>query len=295
MRHAAVLLLLAAAACRSASVIDDRVPTPIKGRVEGMHRTPPAARIQVYRLDASGGITLLPFEWATPDRLGRFATHPLGPGRYRLAYRSGEGPPSIGTAKIPGEANVTLRPMPTTGLVRLRVSTSRTDPQPVRCRLSEADPPFGIADMREFMCSPAAPVFLPALRPGRWRVDVPAIGATTEIDVPAGGGEASVSLDIPNLDAGASISGEVLRLAGTPAAYVVVSARSLRDDGAAAVAWGRYGITDRAGRYMIVGIPPGRALVRVACGEVRYRILPSPHEVPIPPSGKLELGVLVEP
>jgi hypothetical protein len=292
MRRIAVpLVLVALAACAS-----PEIPGPsaaaIHGKIESVDVIGKDARVQVYRIDDSGLTTPDPFETVDPDTIGRFTTRVLTPGRYRVVYRSLEAPPSIATAMVPRDTTVVLRPVEKSGLVQLRASA---EGGPVRCRLTEIGAPDGIPDVRTFTCGDRQTPILHGLRPGRWTLDLPEVGATTEVDVAGGGAVRELSVDPPAATTGAELTGVVTKLDGTPAAWMVVSVRPMSASGEPASRWGRYAATDRSGRYRIVGIPPGPSLVRVECREASARILPSPHLVQIPPSGAVHLGFVVEP
>jgi hypothetical protein len=293
MRPLPLLVVVAAlAACRSVPPMDD-ASTAIRGQIVGAESIPREAAVQVYRIDAAGLPSPEPFESVHPDRLGRFKTRALLPGRYRLAYRSGDAPPSLASARVPGETPIVMRPLVLPGLVGLRVAAASSEP--TLCRLTEAKALDGVPDVREFRCSSRETTFVRGMRPGLWRVDLPELGATTEIDLPVGDAFRELVVDPPPIAAGATLVGEVRRIDGAPSPWVVVSARSLAGPGVAAARWGRYAVTDRAGHYRVIGIPPGEALVRVECREAPIRILPSPQAVAIPPTGTVQLGFVAEP
>jgi hypothetical protein len=297
MRAFGLVFVLAAAlaACRSPAP-----PEPgagfLRGKVTGVQSFPATARVQVYRVDPQGIPTPDPFELAPVDKVGRFRTHDLLPGNYRLVYRGAEGPPAVCTTRVPTELDVVLRPLVTDGLVQLRLGLNATFTEPVRCRLTEAEPPGGdIPDVRDVRCAPFSPLFVRGMRPGRWYVDLPELGATTEIVLPETDVLRELDLDPPLIESGAILSGEVRRTDGDGAAWVIVAVRPLPEPGASATAWGRFAVTDRAGRFQVIGIPPGPSLVRVECREVRYRIPGSAEFVTIPPSGRVSRGFVVEP
>ena len=288
-----VVAVAALAACRTAPRIDDPSPGIVRGRIEGVQNLDPAARVQVYGVDGEGLVTRDPFETVTPDRLGRFATRVLSPGRYRLVYRNPDAPPSVTSVRVPIDTEAVLRPVVEAGLTELRATTA-TDEERV-CRLTSEKPRDGIVDVREFRCSSKAPAVIRGLRSGRWRLDLPELGATTEIELPFATGQREMVIDPPAVAAGATLSGEVRRLDAAGGAWLVVAVRPLDGLGETAGRWGRYAVTDLKGQYRVVGIAPGTSLVRVECREVPVRILPAPHVVGIPPSGVLELSFIVEP
>jgi hypothetical protein len=290
-----VAAALALPCCRTRPAVSDPATGAVSGTIEGAQSFPGDARVQVYRIDESGIPVPDPFESVRVDRLGKFTTRVLTPGRYRLVYRSLEAPPSTAAAKVPPDFRVTLRPLVAAGLAQLRVTAARPDAEPARCRLTEAEPGGDLPDVREFRCAPGAPVLLRGLRPGRWYLDLPDVGATTEIVLPRRDPLRELELDPPAIAATASLTGQVLRISGTGAPWAVVSARPLTASGEAGAAWGRYAVTDRAGMFRIVGIPPGPALVRVECREVRYVLLPAAQVVAIPPSERASIGFVVEP
>ncbi len=296
MRHiaAACLVALALAGCRSPGALDGPRVGAVQGRIAGVEGPPPAARVQIYRLDADGRPTPDLFETVTPGADGRFTTEPLSPGRYRFVYRRPSGPPSITTVRVPTDEPVVMRPLAETGLVELQVTTPSVAGT-LRCRLTEARPKDGIPDVREFTCAAGANASVRGVRPGRWWLDLPELGATTEVDVESGLGLRALAIDPPPGDSGGTASGVVRQIDGAAGAWLVVSARPLDSSGESAIRWGRYAITDRSGRYRIVGIPPGTALLRIECRESPARILPAAQIVIIPPSGTVELGFVVEP
>lgn len=296
MRHVASLCLvaLALAACRSPGPLDGPEVGALHGRIAGTEPPPAGARVQVYRLDPDGRPTPDPFATVTPGADGRFATGALSPGRYRVVYRRPGGPPSISTVRVPTSEALSIRPVAETGLVELRV-TAPPGAGTVRCRLTEARPKDGVPDVREFSCSAGAEASVAGVRPGRWWLDLPDLGATTEVEVASGLGLAALSVDVPFAETGGVATGVVRQADGAAGAWLVIAARPLDSTADAASRWGRYAITDRAGRYRIVGIPPGPALLRVECRESPARILPAPQIVTIPPSGTIEMGFVVEP
>jgi hypothetical protein len=261
----------------------------VHGQIEGVQTIGKDAAVQVYRVDGEGLATPDPFETVKPDALGRFTTRVLSPGRYRIVYRSFEAPPSVGSANVPLDTNVVLRPVVESGLVQLR---ARSSGEAATCRLTECKPKDGVPDVREFTCDARSSTILRGLRRGLWTLDIPTSGATTEIDVTGGDELRELLVDPPAPTTGASISGVVLRIEGTPAPWMVVTVRPLA---ASATRWGRYATTGLDGAYRIVGIPPGRSLVRVECRESPVRILPAPQTIEIPPSGVVQLGWVVEP
>jgi hypothetical protein len=291
--HLVLVAAVALAACQSSAAPAPQSVDVIRGRIEGLQRPDKASVVQVYRLDEKGLPTPDPFETASLDKDGKFTTGVLSPGRYRLMYRIPDGPPSELTVHVPSDNMAVLRPLVLQGLVQLRVISAGG--QSLRCRLTEAAGPEGIPDLREFSTHGDSPVFVRGLRPGRWYLDVPELGATTEVDVPKGEPMRDLVVDPPPVAAGSAVYGEIRRMDGVPAAWLVVTARPLQESGEAAGRWGRYASTDRAGEYRIVGIPPGKALVRVECREVPMRVLPVPMAAAIPPSGALHLGFVVEP
>jgi len=291
-RTAALLVVVAAAAsCRSPE-IPDRTPAAVHGKIEGVQKIAKDATVQVYRVDGAGLATPDPFETVKLDSLGRFTTRVLSPGRYRLVYRSLEAPPSITAANVPLDTHVVLRPVVQAGLVQLR---ARSNGDAVTCRLTECKPADGIPDVREFTCDSRSTLVLRGLRRGLWTLDVPATGDTTEVEVSGGDDLRDLLVDPPAPTTGASISGVVHRLDGTPAPWMAVTVRPLAASGASATRWGRFATTDLSGAYRIVGIPPGTSLVRVECRESPARILPSAQVLEIPPSGTVQLGFVVEP
>jgi hypothetical protein len=292
MRPIALLVAVAAlVGCRSIPPIDE-TPAVVVGRVEGAERIPRGAVVQVYRIEATGLPSPEPFETVEPDKLGRFRTRALAPGRYRFAYRSGDGPPSVASARVPDVVNVVLHPLVLPGLVGLRATTPSIEF--VACKLTEAKAADGVPDVRQFRCWSREPASVRGLRPGAWRLDLPELGATTEVELPSGEAFREVIVDPPAIAGGGTLVGEVRRIDGSPAAWMTVTARPLSPTAASATRWGRYGVTDRAGRYRIVGIPPGQTLVRVECREAPLRVPPSAQVISIPPAGTAQLGFVAE-
>lgn len=289
---AGLVLVLAAAACRS-SEVPQPGPGILRGRVEG-GAAPDGATVQIYRLGHDGRPEPDPFETAAPDAKGAWTTKPLSPGRYRVVLRAPDRPPAATTVRVPTPELAILRRVDGFGLVE---HAFRAAPGcgPLRCRLTEVRPHHETPDVRTFTCGPDRALVVRGLRPGPWRLDLPELGLTTEVVVVPGAGLPELTVDPPEPAPGGSLTGEVRSLDGSGAAWLAVVARPLPDPEGPGARWGRYGLTDRRGRYRIVGIPPGAALVRVECREVPVRILPAPHVVPIPPSGTLELGFVVEP
>lgn len=295
MRRTAVLAAAAVllAACAASSSWSRPSPGRLRGKIEGVRNPSAAARVQVYGLDEDGLVTRAPHESVPVDADGRFATRPLSPGRYRIIYRDPAAPPSVTTVRVPVESPVVMHRVTGSDLVELRALTAAS--QPLDCRLTSEARVEGVADVREFRCSPEREAVVRGLRPGRWRIDVLGVGATTEIDLPAGSSAREVTIDPPPVGEGGSVIGQVRRLDGRGAGSFFVTARPLDPSRAAAERWGRFAETDGEGAYRIVGIPPGEALVRVECREVLARILPAARRVTIPPSGALVQGFLVEP
>lgn len=291
---AACLVALALCGCRSPGTLDGPRVGAIHGRIAGVEGPPPGARVQIYRLDADGRPTPDPFATVDPLRDGRFETGVLSPGRYRFVYRRPAGPPSVVTVRVPTNEPVVIRPLAEAGLVELQVTTTARG-QSLRCRLTEARPVDDVPDIREFTFASDGIASVPSVRPGRWWLDLPDLGATTEVEVQGGLGLVALSVDAPPADAGGVATGVVRQIDGAAGAWLVVSARPLTESGESAARWGRYAITDRSGRYRIVGIPPGPALLRVECRESPARILPAAQVVTIPPSGTVEMGFVVEP
>jgi hypothetical protein len=292
MKIAAIVAALLAAGC-AATPPGSPSAGAIRGRIEGVQRFDSEAVVQVYRFDDAGLPTPDPFETIAPDPNGRFSTRVLSPGRYRIVYRHPDGPPSEVSVRVAGDTEAVLRPLYVEGLVQLRVLGPRGTA--VRCRLTEADPNGGIPDVRDFTTRADAPVFLRGIRPGRWYLDLPEAGATTEVDVPSGASLQDLAVDPPPSQSGSVVCGEVRRVDALPGAWLVVTARPVPAPGSSAARWGRYATTDRSGGYRIVGIPPGTALVRVECREVAVRVLPAAQTTSIPPSGEVQLGFVVEP
>ena len=293
MKALVLVLVAGLAACRSVPQIDDPSPGLVSGRIEGVQNIDPASRVQVYGVDGDGLVTREPFETVTPDRLGRFVTRVLSPGRYRFVYRNPDAPPSVTSVRIPIDTPVVLRPVVESGLTELRAASASAEARV--CRLTAEKARDGIVEVREFRCSSQEPALLRGLRPGRWRLDLPEIGATTEIDLPFASAQREMVIDPPEVEAGATLSGEVRRIDGAGGAWLIVAVRPMDGLGETAGRWGRYAVTDLKGQYRVVGIAPGTALVRVECREVPVRILPVPHVLGIPPSGTLEMSFIVEP
>ncbi len=287
---ATLVVVAALAACRSTEIAGP-APAAVHGKIQGAQTFGEGASVQVYRIDDAGLPTPDPFETVRPDRLGRFTTRVLSPGRYRLVYRSADAPPAIASANVPLDTQVVLRPLVEAGLVQVRAKSSGDS---YRCRLTEMKPPDGVPDLREFSCSARDAVLLRGLRRGRWALDLPDLGATTEVEVSGGGDLSELVVDPPPMVVGASMTGEVRRADGAGAPWMVVSARPLGTSGVSAQRWGRFATTDVSGLYRIVGIPPGPTLVRVECREAPARILPAAQVVDIPPTGLVHLGFVVE-
>jgi hypothetical protein len=296
MKYLALVLALAGvlAGCGTPSATVAPSPGVLRGRIDGAASLPKDAFVQIYRLDSEGRPQPDPFAKVPVDKVGRFSTRALSPGRYRLVYRTTEGPPSFTSVRVPNSELVVMRPVTAAGLVQV-VAKAAPGRGKLVCRLTESKPREGVPDVREFEVSPDEPFFLRGLEPGRWMLDLPEIGATTEVDVPAGAAQRELVVDPPASDVGATVTGEIRRIDGSGGAWLVVAARPLNPDGETANRWGRYSTTDLSGRYRIVGIPPGQALIRVECREMPIRILAVPHVVTIPPSGTVEMGFVVVP
>ena len=294
MRSAPAVLavgLLAAAGCAARSEFAS--PGRVHGRVEGAQRVPQGAYVQVLRIDRDGVAIPDPFERVTPDALGRFSTDVLSPGRYRLVLRRPDAPPSAVTVRVPTHELAVLRsPLGVDGVTLAVRSKER---EPVRCVLTEVSPESGLADVREFEATDRLPATVRGLRPGRYYLDLPGRGLTTELDVPAGAPQRDLVLDPPDAGGTGGVAGQVRRTGGDAAAWVVVAARPLGENGAPAERWGRYATTDRTGSFALAGVPPGRALVRVESRGWAAGVLPAPRAVAIPPSGMIELGFEVGP
>ena len=268
-------------------------PAKVSGRIEGLLRAPEGAYVQVLRIDGDGVLTPDPFERLVPDSLGRFTTDVLSPGRYTLVYRRPDAPPSSATVRVPEQSQVVLRAVRDEGGVALSVKTS--EPEPVRCVLTEASPPAGVADVREFECRHRLAATVGGLRPGRYYLDLPERGLTTEVDVPAGSPQRDLVLDPPATSGLGGVSGSVRRKNGAGAPWLVVAARPLGEGAGSADRWGRYVTTDRTGSFALAALPAGRALVRVERRQGAAPVLPAPLTVAIPPSGMIEVGFEVGP
>jgi hypothetical protein len=268
-------------------------PARVRGRVEGARAIPDGAYVQVLRIDGDGLVSPDPFERVTPDALGRFSTSVLSPGRYRLVYRPPDAPPSAMTVRVPNSEPAVLRDRLPLGGVALTVESKEREP--VRCVLTEVSPEDGVTDVREFECRDRVPATVRGLRPGRFYLDLPERGLTTEVDVPAGVPQRDLVLDPPPAVGMGGLAGQVRRNGGDGAAWLVVAARPLGESGGPAERWGRYATTDRSGAFALERIPAGRALVRVETRQWSARILPAPRAVAIPPSGMIELGFEVGP
>ncbi len=293
---AACAALLALAACTAPrSVASEQAPGTIAGRLEGASSLSPGSRVEVYCEGPGSTAVPLPFADAKLDTLGRFRTGPLPPGRYVLVWRGDEAPPSITATRVPAPGPAEMQPIVASGLVQLRIDLPAAAREPVRCRLTEAAPPERVPDRRDVLVEPRSPRFVRGLRPGRWRIDLPTVGASTEIDLPAGVSQRQVSLDFPPIAPGAELDGRVTLLDGSPCGPVAVTARRVSEPGSGGEAWARFAMTDAEGRYRILGLPPGPCMVRVEDREVLYQILPAGRIVEIPPSGKVDLGFVVEP
>lgn len=268
-------------------------PAKLSGRIEGMLRVPDGAYVQVLKIDGDGVLTPDPFERLVPDSLGRFTTGVLSPGRYTLVLRRPDAPPSSTTVRVPDQEQVLLRPVRAEGGVALSVKSSEREP--VRCVLTEASPPAGVADVREFECRPRIAATVAGLRPGRYYLDLPERGLTTEVDVPAGSPQRDLVLDPPATSGLGGVSGSVRRKHGAGAPWLVVAARPLGEGAGAAERWGRYVTTDRTGSFALAALPAGNALVRVEARQGPSPVLPAPRTVAIPPSGMIEVGFEVGP
>jgi len=290
-RIAVALLVVALAACRTHEPVAP-APTAVRGRVENAQPVPKDATVQVYRIDDAGQPTPDPFETVAPDAGGAFATRPLSPGKYRIVYRSSEGAPSMTTAVVPLDAPVVLRAVAPVGLVQVRV---RSSGDALRCRLTEKSPHDGVPDFREFTCGSRDTPLLRGVRRGIWTLDLPDLGATTEVEVAGGDDLRELFVDPPPPSPGATLTGVVRRSDGAGAPWLAVTVRPLVREGEAASRWGRYATTDASGGYKIVGIPPGRAFVRVEHRDAYVRLLPGPVVADIPPSGTIHLGFVLEP
>jgi hypothetical protein len=289
---ALVAVALLAAGCLGGGSVTAS-PGRVRGRVEGARALPKGGYVQVLRFDADGVAVPDPFERVTPDALGRFATDVLSPGRYRLVWRPPDAPPSAVTVRVPTQELAVLRaPVALSGVTLTVKSKER---ESVRCVLTEVDPADGLADVREFECADRLPATVRGLRPGRFYLDLPARGLTTEIDVPAGVPQRDLVLDPPPASGLGGVAGRVRRTGGRAAPWLVVAVRPLGDGGAEAERWGRYAMTDGAGAFALTGVPPGRALVRVEGREWPARVLPAPQTVAIPPSGMIETHFVVGP
>jgi hypothetical protein len=288
--------VLAVAGCATAPLVDD--PTRIRGRIDGTVGIPKEALVEVYRVGMKGAVQVEPLEYVRPDRLGRFHSRVLAPGQYVTVYRPPDLPPSIAHARVPSHDTVALRPAVTAGLVQLRITPGPGITAVTRCRLTQADPPEAVPDRRVFALAPLGiigPVYVRGLQPGRWRLDLIDTAQTTEIVLPATDEVRELAVDPPPLSPGAFLTGEVRLTDAGPATGLVVTVRGLGGTEWIADAWGRYCVVPPSGHYEIHGIPPGRSLVRVESRETVYRGLPSPQQVSISPSGRLELGFIVRP
>jgi len=284
-------VIVLSAACAGGPVVSS--PGRVHGRIEGSRAMPKGAYVQVFRIDADGVAAPDPFERVTPDAVGRFATDVLSPGRYRLVYRPPDAPPSAVTVRVPTRETAVLRaPLAVGGVV---LSVKSKEPEPVLCVLTEISPPDGLADVREFECTNRLPATVRGLRPGRFYLDLPGRGLTTEVDVPDGVPQRDLVLDPPADGGLGGLTGKVQRTGGDGAAWLVVAARPLGVEGGPAERWGRYVTTDRQGAFALAGIPPGRALVRVEGRQWPARALPAAKMVAIPPSGMIEMGFEVGP
>ena len=291
----ALVVVLAAGGCAS------RLAAPEvgrnRGRIEPASALPAHPRVQIYRVDADGIAARMHEAEAPLDARARFETGPLAPGPYVLALRSATLPLSLTSLRVEGPTTAVLRPVTDTApLLQLRIEPPRDSAGPIEVRLTHEATTEVVVDRREATIQPGGFVTLRGLRPGRWRVDLPRLGWTTEIILVAGAGARDFVLDPPPLpESAAVVTGVITDLRADPAPGLAVTIRPLAPDTGDAQAWGRLATSDRDGAYRVVGVAPGPSHLRVERRERLHRRIPAPRAVTIPPSGEVRLGFVVEP
>jgi len=292
IRRCLPVLLLLLGACVGPKPQEAAGPLSVRGTVRGLER-PQHARIAIYRVTPYGVVSRLHGADVQVDADGRFESEILTPDLYLFAMRAPGHPVSLVRVPVPPAPPVTLVAREPLGPASLEVRRAPGSRGPLSLLLSRVDEGVPVVDRRPVTVSDATSL-VEGLTPGRWRVDVLGTGATTEIEVPRAAKRLKLTLTAPDLDTGAEMKGRVLRADGGPARGLAVTVRPLSPDGSVAQAWGRYAVTNSDGGYHLVGIPAGRALLRVESRDAVFRRLPDAEIVTIPPSGQVDRSFVVE-
>jgi hypothetical protein len=257
---------------------------------------PADARIEVLRRDDLGLASPLVGFDVVPDRLGHFRTQPLAPGRYVLVLRSRDVPPAFANVRLPASDDVVLRPELPSGGVSIVLFTPAAREGPLRCRLVAPTPHGGVLDVRELVLIPGQDVAISGIAPGTWRIDATNSAATAELVVRPGATPQRFVIDPPLPAPGTGgVEGTVTRRDGSAPRAVLVSAWPRADDGRSLVPWGRYGQVGREGKFEVLGLPAGAAMIRVEQRAAAHRLVPPPEMIEIPPSGRVERAFVVDP
>jgi len=270
-------------------------PLSVRGTIRGLEH-PETARIAIYRVTPFGVVERLPGADADVDADGRFESEMLNPDLYIFALRAPGHPVSIVRVPIPPAPPVTLVARKALGLgpASLEIRRAPGSEGPLRLLLSRVEEGVPVVDRRPVTVTDSVSL-IDGLTPGRWSVDVLGTGATTEIEIPKTAKLLTLTLRAPQLNAGAEMKGRVLRNDGEPASGLAVTVRMLAPDGSATESWGRYALTNSDGGYHLIGLPAGRALLRVESRDAVYWRLPGAEVVTIPPSGRLDRSFVVDP
>ncbi len=295
---------LLTAACTSPPTPSESQVLPIQGRVEGLDATITDAAIEVSRIERGVAYPVVGLQ-TTLRPNGSFTTELVAPGRYIVALRIPDRPPSEVAVRVPPAPPVTLRLAPPLGELSLEVRPSasiasasshsvppRTE---LECVLTRAVSPGRVPDRRTLRLSGAAPAAFGGLTPGSWRLDVPAWGATTDLFLAetAQPSVFSVPLELAELGT-AEVFGRVIRLDGSPVRGVAVTARPPSSSDQELPSWGRYALTDSDGEYRIHGIPAGPTMLSVENRHAVFARLPDPVEITISPSGSAYRGFVID-
>jgi hypothetical protein len=288
-----IVSLLALAACVGPTPQKPTGPLSVRGAVRGLD-FPQHARIAVYRVTEGGVVERMQRADIEVDSDGRFQSEPLNPDRYLFAMRSPGRPPSIMRVRVPPAPPMTLVARAPLGQARLEIRRNADATAPVSVLLSRVDEGLPVVDRRSATVGDAVSL-IEGLTPGRWRLDVLGTGSTTEIEVPEAPKHITLTLANPPIGVGAEMKGRVMRTDGSPAAGLAVTVRPLAEDGSAALAWGRFALTNSDGGYHLVALPPGPALLRIESRDAVFRRVPAPEIVTIPPSGGVDRSFVVAP
>ncbi len=285
--------LLLLGACAGPKPLKVTGPLAVSGTVTGLKR-PQHARIAIYRVSLDGVVERMHGADANADDEGRFESEPLNPASYIFALRAPGRPVSIVRVPVPPALPITLVARPPLGPARLMVSLADPSSGPRNLLLSRVEEGVPVVDRRAITVADPISI-VEGLSVGRWRLDVLGTGATTEIEIPAGARRLTLDLVVPEIGVGPEMKGNVIRADGGSAQGLAVTVRPLAADGTIAQAWGRYALTDSDGGYHLIGLPPGRALIRLESRDAVFRRLPSPEIVVIPPSGRMDRSFVVYP